>query len=105
MTALSHSLLIDRFGRRRFVLTGCIGIICCLSGEAAITAQFVDTHSTNRIGLGFGVGFICKSFVIYRKTQSRGLTFCVSHVCCYLQLLFRRHHVSTELNYQETSAE
>ncbi|KAK4553865.1 hypothetical protein LTR86_009040 [Recurvomyces mirabilis] len=55
---LFNGLFIDRFGRRRFVLTGCIGIIVCLSGEAAMTAQFVETGSTNRIGLGFGVFFI-----------------------------------------------
>lgn len=55
---LFNGLFIDRFGRRRFVLTGCIGIICCLSGEAAMTAQFVEKNSTNRTGLGFGVFFI-----------------------------------------------
>ena len=49
---LFNGLFIDRFGRRRFVLTGCIGIIVCLSGEAAITAQFVETGSTNQVGLG-----------------------------------------------------
>ena len=55
---LFNGLFIDRFGRRRFVLTGCVGLICMLSGEAAITAQFVQTGSTNKGGLGFGVGFI-----------------------------------------------
>jgi MFS family permease len=33
---LFNGLFIDRFGRRKFVLTGCIGIIVCLSGEAAM---------------------------------------------------------------------
>ncbi|KAK3646212.1 hypothetical protein LTR56_007171 [Elasticomyces elasticus] len=55
---LFNGLFIDRFGRRRFVFTGCIGIIVCLCGEAAMTAQFVEKDSTNRIGLGFGVFFI-----------------------------------------------
>lgn len=55
---LMNGLFIDRFGRRRFVLTGCIGILFCLSGEAAMTAQFVETGSNNRVGLGFGVFFI-----------------------------------------------
>ena len=55
---LFNGLFIDRFGRRRFVITGCIGIIVCLSCEAAMTAQFVETNSTNQVGLGFGVFFI-----------------------------------------------
>lgn len=62
---LINGLFVDRIGRRRFVLTGCIGIIVCLSGEAAITAQFVETGSTNRIGLGFGVGFIFTYVAFY----------------------------------------
>lgn len=53
-----NGLFIDRFGRRRFVLTGCLGILFCLSGEAAMTAIFVETNSNNRVGLGFGVFFI-----------------------------------------------
>ena len=61
---LFNGLFIDRFGRRRFVLTGCIGIIVCLSGEAAMTGEFVETGSTNRVGLGFGVAFIF-SFVVF----------------------------------------
>lgn len=55
---LFNGLFIDRFGRRRFVFTGCIGIIVCLSGEAAMTAIYVEGDSSNRIGLGFGVFFI-----------------------------------------------
>ncbi|KAK3712004.1 hypothetical protein LTR37_009316 [Vermiconidia calcicola] len=62
---LFNGLFVDRFGRRRFVITGCIGIIICLSGEAAITAQFVETGSTNRVGLGFGVAFIFTYVVFY----------------------------------------
>ena len=42
---LFNGLFIDRIGRRKFVITGCIGIIFCLSGEAAMTARFVDTNS------------------------------------------------------------
>jgi MFS family permease len=62
---LMNGLFIDRIGRRRFVLTGCIGIIVCLSGEAAMTAQFVQTHSSNQVGLGFGVFFIFAYVVFY----------------------------------------
>ncbi|KAK3708302.1 hypothetical protein LTR37_011567 [Vermiconidia calcicola] len=62
---LFNGLFVDRFGRRRFVITGCIGIIVCLSGEAAITAQFVETGSTNRVSLGFGVAFIFTYVVFY----------------------------------------
>jgi hypothetical protein len=61
---LFNGLFVDRFGRRRFVMTGCIGIIICLSGEAAITAQFVETGSSNQVGLGWGVAFIF-SFVAF----------------------------------------
>ena len=62
---LFNGLFIDRFGRRKFVLTGCIGIIFCLSCEAAMTAEFVETHFTNRVGLGFGVFFIFFYVVFY----------------------------------------
>jgi MFS family permease len=55
---LFNGLFVDRIGRRRFVITGCIGILVCLSGEAAMTAEFVETGSNNQIGLGFGVFFI-----------------------------------------------
>jgi MFS family permease len=55
---LFNGLFVDRIGRRRFVITGCIALIICLSGEAAITAEFVETGSSNRVGLGFGVAFI-----------------------------------------------
>lgn len=62
---LFNGLFIDRFGRRRFVLTGCIGILVCLCGEAAITARFVETNSDNRVGLGFGVFFIFAYVAFY----------------------------------------
>lgn len=64
---LFNGLFIDRFGRRRFVLTGCIGIIVCLSCEAAMTAVFVENpaNSSNRVGLGFGVFFIFAYVVFY----------------------------------------
>jgi len=47
-----NGLFIDRFGSRRFVITGCIGIIVCLSGEAAITAQLVELDRTIASVLG-----------------------------------------------------
>ena len=62
---LFNGLFIDRFGRRRFVITGCIGVIVCLSGEAAITAQYVETGSKNQVGLGWGVAFIFSYVVFY----------------------------------------
>lgn len=65
---LFNGLFIDRFGRRGFVMTGCIGIIICLSCEAAMTAIFVEdpANSKNRVGLGFGVFFIFLFVVFYR---------------------------------------
>jgi len=62
---LFNGLFVDRIGRRRFVMTGCIGIIVCLCGEAAITGQFVEKDSANRVGLGFGVFFIFAYVVFY----------------------------------------
>lgn len=64
---LFNGLFIDRFGRRRFVLTGCIGILVCLSCEAAMTAIFVENpaNSNNRVGLGFGVFFIFAYVAFY----------------------------------------
>jgi MFS family permease len=62
---LFNGLFVDRFGRRRFVLTGCIGIIVCLSGEAAMTAEYVEKDPSNRIGLGFGVFFIFAFVAFY----------------------------------------
>jgi MFS family permease len=62
---LFNGLFVDRIGRRRFVLTGCIGILVCLSGEAAITAIYVETGSNNRVGLGFGVFFIFAYVAFY----------------------------------------
>lgn len=62
---LCNGLFIDRFGRRKFVLVGCIGILVCLSGEAAMTAIFVQTGSTNRVGLAWGVVFIFLYVVFY----------------------------------------
>jgi len=49
LSNLFNGLFIDRFGRRRFILTGCCGIPC----EAALTARFVETGSADRVGLGF----------------------------------------------------
>jgi MFS family permease len=65
---LFNGLFIDRFGRRGFVLTGCVGIIVCLSCEAAMTARFVEVPSgtpPNRTGLGFGVFFIFAYVAFY----------------------------------------
>ena len=68
---LFNGLFIDRFGRRRFVMTGCIGIIICLSCEAAMTAVFVEdpANADNRIGLGFGVFLIFAFVVFYRYDE------------------------------------
>jgi len=78
---LFNGLFIDRFGRRRFVIVGCIGIIVCLSGEAAITAQFVDTGSTNRVGLGFGVGFIFAFVAFYSSCLDATMRVRSTYLC------------------------
>ncbi|KAK4505727.1 hypothetical protein PRZ48_003692 [Zasmidium cellare] len=62
---LCNGLFVDRVGRRKFVLIGCIGIVVCLSGEAAMTAEFVQTGSSNRVGLAWGVVFIFLYVVFY----------------------------------------
>ncbi|SMY21702.1 unnamed protein product [Zymoseptoria tritici ST99CH_1A5] len=62
---LCNGLFVDRFGRRNFVLVGCAGILLCLSGEAAMTARFVETGSGNGVGLGFGVFFIFLQAAFY----------------------------------------
>lgn len=52
-------------------MTGCIGIIICLSCEAAMTAVFVEdsANADNRIGLGFGVFLIFAFVVFYRYDE------------------------------------
>ena len=60
-----NGLFVHRFGRRPCVLVGCIDIILCLSCEAALASQFVETKSTNQVGLGFGVFFIFFFVVFY----------------------------------------
>ncbi|OAG37865.1 hypothetical protein AYO21_07971 [Fonsecaea monophora] len=62
---LSCSILVDRVGRRRYMLIGIVGLIVCLAGEAAMTARFVETGSTNKVGLGFGVFFIFLFVLFY----------------------------------------
>jgi len=46
-------------------MAGCGILAVILSAEAAISAQFADTQSTNRVGLGFGVAFIFLFPVFY----------------------------------------
>lgn len=62
---LANGLLVDHIGRRKFVITGCISLCIILSVEAALTAQFAETGSTNKVGLGFGVAFIFLFPVFY----------------------------------------
>jgi MFS family permease len=62
---LLNGLLVDHIGRRKFVITGCFSLCIILSVEAALTAQFAETGSTNRVGLGFGVAFIFLFPVFY----------------------------------------
>jgi MFS family permease len=51
-------LLMDRFGRKNVFMLGIASTAACLAAEAALTKYFVQTGSTNRVGLGFGVFFI-----------------------------------------------
>ncbi|RFU27075.1 hypothetical protein B7463_g9270, partial [Scytalidium lignicola] len=51
-------LFMDRFGRKKIFMLGVASTAACLAAEAALTKYFVQTNSTNRIGLGFGVFFI-----------------------------------------------
>jgi MFS family permease len=62
---LLNGLLVDHIGRRKFVITGCFSLCIILSVEAALTAQFAETGSTNKVGLGFGVAFIFLFPVFY----------------------------------------
>jgi MFS family permease len=62
---LLNGLLVDHIGRRKFVITGCFSLCIILSVEAALTARFAETGSTNRVGLGFGVAFIFLFPVFY----------------------------------------
>lgn len=62
---LLNGLLVDYIGRRKFVITGCFSLTLIFSVEAALTAQFAETGSTNKIGLGFGVAFIFPFLVFY----------------------------------------
>ena len=50
--------LMDRFGRKNVFMLGIASTAACLAAEAALTKYFVQTGSTNRVGLGFGVFFI-----------------------------------------------
>ncbi|RFU24186.1 hypothetical protein B7463_g12152, partial [Scytalidium lignicola] len=60
-----NGLFIDKVGRRTFILIGLVGLVVCLVGETVITAVFVDTGSTNKVGLGFGVFFIFLYVMFY----------------------------------------
>ena len=60
-----NGLLVDHIGRRKFVITGCFSLCIILSVEAALTAKFAETGSTNKVGLGFGVAFIFLFPVFY----------------------------------------
>ncbi|KAN0098393.1 general substrate transporter [Hyaloscypha variabilis] len=51
-------ILMDRFGRKNVFMLGIASTAACLAAEAALTKYFVQTGSTNRVGLGFGVFFI-----------------------------------------------
>lgn len=62
---LANGLLVDHVGRRKFVILGCTALCIILSVEAALTAQFAETVSNNKVGLGFGVGFIFLFPVFY----------------------------------------
>lgn len=62
---LLNRVLVDYIGHRKFVITGCLSLAVILSVEAALTAQFAETQSTNKVRLGFGVAFIFLFPVLY----------------------------------------
>ncbi|KAH8702278.1 general substrate transporter [Talaromyces proteolyticus] len=51
---LGGSFIMDRFGRRKLLLTGLAGCIVCLCIEAAMVAEYAEA-GTNKAGLGVGV--------------------------------------------------
>lgn len=61
----SAFFILDRFGRKTFYLIGIAGCAVSLSFEAAITKHFVETGSTNRVGLSFGVFFLFLYVMFY----------------------------------------
>lgn len=62
---VAATLLMDRIGRKRCLLIGIAGTGICLAFEAALTKYFVQTGSSNRVGLGFGTFFIFLFVVFY----------------------------------------
>lgn len=61
----SAVFLMDRFGRKRIFMVGIAGTAVCLCFEAALTKYYVQTGSSNKTGLGFGVFFIFLYVVFY----------------------------------------
>jgi MFS family permease len=54
----SAFFIMDKYGRKPFYMIGIAGCGISLIFEAALTKYFVETGSSNRVGLGFGVFFI-----------------------------------------------
>jgi hypothetical protein len=62
---LLNGLLVDHIGHRKFVIAVSASLCVILTVEAALTARFAETGSTNKVGLGFGVAFIFLFPVFY----------------------------------------
>lgn len=61
----SATILMDKYGRKRLLMIGIVGTGGCLVGLTIITKYFVETNSTNKVGLGFGIFFIFLYVVFY----------------------------------------
>ena len=61
----SAFFIMDKYGRKGFYMLGIAGCGISLIFEAALTKYYVETGSSNRVGLGFGVFFIFLYVVFY----------------------------------------
>ncbi|KAF2790363.1 general substrate transporter [Melanomma pulvis-pyrius CBS 109.77] len=61
----SAFFIMDKYGRKGFYMLGIAGCGMSLIFEAALTKYYVETGSSNRVGLGFGVFFIFLYVVFY----------------------------------------
>jgi MFS family permease len=108
-------LLMDRFGRKNVFMLGIASTAACLAAEAALTKYFVQSGSTNRVGLGFGVFFIflyvvffascmdAQQYVIVSETfpmefRSLGVAISLAAQYCAAALFVGVAPISTQLS-------